>query len=339
MVKRIKKRIPKPETPNAELDAAGVEVEGADEGALAAEGAGDAGYDASYDSPESEGAPRAFRAPIVIEPSISMTYNDGFLDASERFFHAVYAQWQVLVAVAAVGALVWGVKVKLDTSAHEAQAEERVALAAAAASYREARAPQVAYLKRGARWAEENPAALTTPDIGAAPTTESLKGAAERVKALQGELSHDGARALARLGEASARFDAASTSADFNAAAALYAAVSADGHVEPFARAVAQQSAAASYEQAALRAGDEESKRAAWASAAAAWDALSKLDPEVYGLFAGVSRAQVLVAAGDFAAAASLVANLETVHAEALKDPKRKADKRALTLVKAQAAR
>lgn len=268
-----------------------------------------------------------------------MSYSDTFTDVSERLLHSVYEGRQVLIGLVVLVACVWGVKVKIDEAAHESQAEERVALSAAAATYQAARAPKVAYLKRGARWAEENPSALTTPDIGDAPSGEALKGAAERFKALQGELSHERMRALARLGEASARFDAAVTGDEFTAAGSLFAAVGGQDGVDLFARAIAYQSAAAAYEQAALLTADDAVKKASWVSAAGAWESLSKLDAELYGLFAGIERARVLVAAGDAAAASSVVSNLETVHAETLKDPKRKADKTALTLVKAQAAR
>jgi hypothetical protein len=343
MVKRIKKRIPKPETPELSTDAVDAEVSeglrGAESAEGAAEGAVVVGAGAEAGAGAEGAARRAPRAAVVVEPNISMSYGDSFTDVAERLLHAVHAQWQVLAGIAVVGALVWGVIVKFDEAAHESQAEERVALSAAASAYASARAPQVAYLKRGARWAEENPSALTTPDIGEAPSADALKGAAERFKALQGELSHNGTRALARLGEASARFDAAKTADEFKVAAALYEAVGADEGVDLFARAIAHQSAAAAHEQAALRAGDEAAKGASWASAAAAWGALSQLDPEIYGLFAGTERARVLLASGDAAGASALVGSLETVHAETLKDTKRKAEQRALTLLKAQAAR
>jgi len=321
MVKRIKKRVSKPEPTPEEL-----EQSLAEEGELVAS---DEGAEAAEDM-----APPAF----AVEPNISMSYQDGFTEVAERVFVSVVDHWKVLAALVVIGAGVWSLKSTMQEYAHAGLAEERAQLSAVIGAYDQATVAQTAYLKQSARWFAENPNALTTPEVGEAPSSEALAQSAASFKGLKSSLSHEGMLLLAQLGEASARFDAAKGADDFKAAGELFMGVASQKSAEPLARASAYQSAAASFEQAQD-----------WDAAARAWGALSALDAElikaeergkrvIFGLFAGVEQAKVQLIAGKGAEAKATLAKLEKDFAEALKDPSNKGIARELkiTTLKAQ---
>lgn len=213
-------------------------------------------------------------------------YQDGFLEVAERIFSGFVEYWRVLLALFVIGAGVWGVQSQMKASAHADLSEARAKLEKA--------------------------------------------NNAEGFAALKGSLGSEGLAStgpvtLATLGEASARFDAAKSEADFKTAAALFMSVARDAKVEPLARSVAFQSGAAAFEQAS-----------AWGEAAGAWGELAKLDDllgeHTFGLFAGLQQAKALIEGGKKAEAKALVEALKATHAERLKDPKRKAMARELTL-------
>lgn len=321
MVKRIKKRVSKPE-PTQEEQAQDLAVEGVERPEVITDG------DAGEELP-----PPAF----AVEPDLSMSYQDGFTEVAERIFISVVDHWKVLAALAVITAGVWGVNGKMQDIAHEGLAEERAQLSEAAGRYERAQASHRAFAKQNVRWFSENPDALTTPEVGAPPSKEAFKAASESYQQLKGSLSHDGARTLAQLGEASARFDSAEGPADFKVAGELFMTAGAQKDADPLARATAYQSAAAAFEQAQE-----------WDQAVKAWAALGALDAElvkaerkgervVFGLFAGVERAKVLIMAGKKAEAQSLLSSLERDFAEALKDTSNKSVARELKIASLRA--
>jgi len=320
MVKRIKKRVTKPEPTPEELALEGEESPEV----IVDEGAG-------------EGADELPPPSFAVEPNISMSYQDGFTEVAERIFVSVVDHWKVLAALAVITAGVWGVSGKMQDLAHAGLAEERAQLSATARSYDQATAAQRAFAKQNVRWFSENPDALTTPEVGPAPSTESLKSVSKAYSDLKGSLSHDGARTLAQLGEASARFDSATSAEDFKVAGELFMTAGAQRDADPMARATAFQSAAASFEQARE-----------WDQAVKAWAALGALDTElvkasakgervVFALFAGVEQAKVLIEAGKKTEAKALLGSLEKDYAEALKDTANKSVARELKVASLRA--
>lgn len=320
MVKRIKKRISKPEIDSEEVDTELV-VEGGDAQNLV------------DDSKEDELPPPAF----AIEPNISMSYQDGFTEVAERIFINFVDHWRYLAALAVIAAVIWGIGDQMNEMTHSGLAQERASISKTLEGYRKASATQQAFAKQNVRWFDENPDALTTPEVGNPPSKEAFKQSAEAFKNVKGELSHVGMLMLAQLGEASARFESAESVADYKTAGELFMSAASQQEAEPIARASAYQSAAAAFEQAQD-----------WDQAVKAWEALAALDQVlvsadqlgdrvVFGLFAGVEQAKILVLAGKKAQAKALLGTLETKYAEALKNTQNKSISRELKILSLKA--
>jgi hypothetical protein len=309
MVKRIKKRVEKRKVEeDVEVEEASVEM-----------------------AEEAPSAPLPARELFKLEVKANAQNADQFESVMEKVFlgladNGLILGLFLLVSIGVYGFIQWS-----ESSTHSANAQERLQLDQANAQYRDATSEQQSYLRKKAKWYEDNPEVLTSPNFGEAPSTDGLIAAADRFKKINGELSGTGAKALASLGEASARFDLAQSAKDFAEVAARFSKIGQSASVELFARGVALQNAAVSFEQAATRATGEEMKTH-WQSAAQSWESLGQLNIEVYGLFAAIRRAYALNSKGDNAEARKVLESTERAYESALKDPKNKSWNREIKL-------
>lgn len=259
---------------------------------------------------------------LKLEIKSNAAYNaDNFADLTERFLLNFTDHWQMIVVLFAVVASVYGFIQLNHHWATEDYSSQRVELVKAKASYQNAQDQYRTYLKKKAKWYQDNPEALTSPNFGDAPALSIYKDSAEQFKKLQGELDSKGSIALAKLGEAGARFDMAEKSEDFSTVAQNYIEISKTDGVVPFVKALALQNAAIAYEKSAYRAAKEKAGKL-WETAGLTWQNLAELDRDVFGIFAGLNQAKTQVKNGQNKQAKTILEGLQTAFEAQLKDPK-----------------
>ena len=203
MVKRIKKRVEKRKVEeDVEIEETSVE---------------EASVEISEETPS---APLPARELFKLEVKANAQNADQFESVMEKVFLGLADNGLILGLFLVVSVGVYGFIQWSESSSHSANAQERAQLDQANALYRGAASKQQSYLRKKAKWYEDNPEVLTSPNFGEAPSTEGLLAAADRFQKINGELSGAGAKALASLGEASARFDLAQSAKDFAEVAA-----------------------------------------------------------------------------------------------------------------------
>jgi hypothetical protein len=275
---------------------------------------------------------------LEVQANARAVDGDQFANLMERILLTLADQWVMILALLAIVAGVYGFKGISDTWTTENQAQERIGITKIHADFAALRQAQARSHKERAKWYEDNPNALTSPEFTAPPAPDAFKATADAYKKLQDNLSTEGLKALAQLGEAGSSFEAATTAEAFAQVGKLYLAVGNNQAVEPLARSIAVQNAAISYERAAGLSSGEEAKKH-WGASASSWAQLPDVAPEgkeVFGLFASVKQAHALNAQGDSAKALKVVEETQRAYESALKDPKNSRWNRALKLAHAQ---
>jgi hypothetical protein len=259
---------------------------------------------------------------LKLEIKSNAAYNaDNFADLTERVLLSFTEHWQMILVLFAVVASVYGFIGLNHHWVTEDNSSQRIELVKAKASYQLAQDQQLTYLKKKAKWYQDNPEALTSPNFGEAPALSVYKDSAEQFKTLQGELDSQGSIALAKLGEAGARFDMAEKSDDFSKVAQQYLDISNTEGVVPFVKALALQNAATAYEKSAYRAAKKDASKL-WETAGQTWQKLAELDRDVFGMFAGLKQAKNQVKNGQNDQAKKTLESLQTAFEAQLKDPK-----------------
>ena len=280
------------------------------------------GDDSTPSSEESPISPLSVSDQLKLEIKSNAAYNaDNFADITERVLLSFTEHWQMILVLFAVVASVYGFIGLNHHWVTEDNASQRAQLVKAKVSYQQAQDQKLTYLKKKAKWYQDNPEALTSPNFGEAPALTIYKDSADQFKKLQGELSSRGSIALAKLGEAGARFDMAEKSDDFSKVAQQYLDVSTTEGVVPFVKALALQNAATAYEKSAYRAANQDAGKL-WDTAGKTWQKLAELDRDVFGMFAGLKQAKTQVKSGQNDQAKKTLEALQTAFEAQLKDPK-----------------
>ena len=301
MVKRIKKRIPKNKNEESVQGDSEVEVS---EGVISA---------------ESDGSP--VESPAALRDEIAANAQgasaDRFSEVMEGLLLNLADNWLIVLLLMGVGLGLYGFVQYSDQAAKERLADNRVTIMKSFKQYETLDHASTRALKQKTSSSESNILGLST---GAAseiepPPAKDYESVADQISKLK--LSSKSAP-IAKLTEASARFDAAKSADDFNKAAMLFSSVAKNQNVEPIAQSLAFRNAAIAYEEAASLSED----RAAWVTAAKAWKAFGDSDKAIFGLSADVNRARVLRASGDLEGARKAYQELKQAHNAALQDPK-----------------
>ena len=267
-------------------------------------------------------SPLTARDQLKLEIKSNAAYTDDrFAEIAERFLLVLADHWQTILVLFAVIASVYGF---IELNHHwvtEDHSSERATLVKANDQYQKAQWQNVQYLKKKAKWYQDNPEALTSPTFGDPPSNNIYKPSVDQFAQLKKKLTTEGAVALAQIGEAGALFDMAQTTAEYKAVAEKYLVVGQDKKVVPFVKALALQNAAVAFEKAAYRAQGDASK-ALWKKAGETWQSLADVDRDVFGLFAILQQANTQKKQGQKDLARKTLEELQRAYDTQLKDPK-----------------
>lgn len=294
MVKPIKKRVPKSEKKTEDQELEGVE---------SAESV-EAGGDAVDAGDEISGSDR-LRAEIYENANNESA--DRFSEVMEGFLLGLAENWGVLVLLIVVGAGVYGFIQYNDHQHQVALADGRAKIDATLSQYQALQGKSEVARESQLKASALNPLGISSEEQ---KTVEAPKAAEYQAVAKSfSELKVAAKSApLVTLAQASAKFDAATSSEDFVAAAKLFSqAANQSKEIEPVAKGIALKNAAVAYEEAARLAKD---KAPLWREASLAWGAFGDAN-EVYQLNAQVNKARVLRLSGDLAGARKLYLEIE----------------------------
>lgn len=301
MVKAIKKRVPKVQEEATELDVeTSVETRGSE-------------APSKEEQAPSEAGDR-FRMEVVANASSG---DDRFSEMVEGGLLSLAENWVAILLLSAVCIGVYGFVKYQDKAATREVAAGRSAIEASFQGYEELQ-HQAARAVKSATSGDESALGLSISTSAPVPAPEP-KAFADVASRLQSTQASSQSAPLVSLAQASAQFDAAQSSEDFEKVAEAFAKVGQNQAVELIARGVALRNAAIAYEEAARLAED---KGPIWAKAAAAWVDFSHANPEVFGLTAQLNRARVLRISGAIAEANAAYQEIQRAHEAALQDPK-----------------
>jgi tetratricopeptide (TPR) repeat protein len=276
MVKPIKKRVPKSQRDQ--------------ESQAKTEGSEDAqNSQPPQEAPEPQGVRQEIQSFAQDESA------DRFSEIVEGFFLGIADRWVLFVVLLGIGTGTYGFFQYEESARQDELSTQRVELLKVQSQYQALKNRQESALKARVKEAD-NPLGLSIAPQGESqgPKAEDFTQIALKFKKLKlTKAQHE----LARLGQASALFDAAESSEDYQKAAQLFAEVGSQvERVELFARGIALQNAAIAYEEAA-RLAPEADQAEGWKRAVAAWENLREAH-DAFKLNASLNRARVLRQSG-----------------------------------------
>jgi hypothetical protein len=289
MVKPIKKRVPKSENTPEELEGVDVVEDAAPE------------VDDTLDVSGSE------RLRAEIHENAHNESADRFSEVMEGFLLGMAENWMILILLIVVGVGVYGFIQYNDHQHKVSLADGRAQISATLSEYQKVQGRSTAALESRTQSNAINLTGASSEDQKPveAPKAEEYQTVA---KSFSGLKVSEKSAPLVTLAQASAQFDAASSSEEFVKVAELFTqAATQSATIELVAKGIALKNAAVAYEEAARLATD---KAPLWKKAISAWDTFGE-SGEVYRLNAQVNKARLLRTSGDLAGARKLYQELE----------------------------